>query len=201
MLGSDWNDCEKWSGSVTCLHPCRSWGTFNLHMSNQGGAIPHSHRSTLNTLMFGKKRWIMINPLDYPSDLARVAVEQFLRASTQRSPSINAPTYTSQEWFADEARALLRSFEVPYYDFVQSAGDAVWIPEFWMHATMDLCRWTVATELMGPFVTRGHKYPGTQRFLENGFQDFTWFEQIRQILRDKKKVQQLSNIVLRMLNF
>eukprot|EP00971_Amphidinium_carterae_P122576 2426831-Amphidinium_carterae.1 len=41
--------------------------TFNLHISNKGGALPHSHAATLNVLLHGAKRWLLVDPQVRPT--------------------------------------------------------------------------------------------------------------------------------------
>merc|ERR1712232_690054 len=134
----------RW-GNESLLPSKRS--TFNLHLSNQGGAIPHSHHTTLNICMYGAKRWLIVNASDFPDDNARAHFEQIDKMVEQKSKKV-LKNYSSQDWFRKEAAELLEKLGVPYYDFVQEQGDAVFIPDFWTHATMDLCRETVGVAIM-----------------------------------------------------
>lgn len=119
---------------------------FNLHLSNQGGTVPHSHSPTLNMCMFGAKRWIMVDPLYYKEgqqhEMEKIRCQYILETSPQK-------------WFLLNASSQLDSLRVPYYDFIQEAGEAVYLPNYFTHATMDICRETVAVELKGPLVTSG----------------------------------------------
>ena len=38
---------------------------------------------------------------------------------------------------------------MPHYEFIQKEGDIVYIPEDYMHATVDLCRHTTGSVLHG----------------------------------------------------
>lgn len=131
---------------------------FNLHLSNQGGALPHSHHSTLNVCMYGAKRWILVNPFDYTSSSAREAFEMMTIVGDA------AMGVTSQDWFIENATRELERLRVPYLDFVLNVGEAIYIPNFWTHATVDICRETVGVELTGHTVTSGDIPEGTNRF-------------------------------------
>jgi hypothetical protein len=73
-------------------------GSFNLHLSNQGGAVPHSHAATLNVCVQGAKRWIMVDPLDYQNDTVRAIFERHDKVRAEASQEVNF-SYTSQDWF------------------------------------------------------------------------------------------------------
>eukprot|EP00747_Dinoflagellata_sp_TGD_P179371 gnl/TRDRNA2_/TRDRNA2_30079_c0_seq1.p1 gnl/TRDRNA2_/TRDRNA2_30079_c0~~gnl/TRDRNA2_/TRDRNA2_30079_c0_seq1.p1 ORF type:complete len:374 (-),score=29.62 gnl/TRDRNA2_/TRDRNA2_30079_c0_seq1:28-1149(-) len=140
--------------------------SFNLHLSNQGGAIPHSHQSTLNVLLHGAKRWIMVNPMDYRSDADRAAFETIDDQVNQRKGT--SSIRTSQSWFMQNASDWIENLSVPYHDFVLHEGDAIFIPNFWTHGTMDLCRETIGVELMGSYVHSGYKPEWTKRYKFHG---------------------------------
>merc|ERR1712039_989403 len=86
--------------------------TFNLHLSNQGGAIPHSHHATFNLCFQGVKRWVLIDPMDYPNDSSRALMEQFDWVHWQRSAE-GGVGYTSQHWFMHEGEELLGAIGAP----------------------------------------------------------------------------------------
>ena len=65
--------------------------TFNLHISNQGGVLPHSHAATLNTLLFGAKRWILIDPLDYGENEDALKVVWILSTATAATKAVVRP--------------------------------------------------------------------------------------------------------------
>lgn len=116
--------------------------TFNLHVSNQGGALPHSHGATINALLYGAKRWFLKDPRTFKSRERQLKFEMMKKHSIHD----NKDNYTSHQWFKDK---VMDNMKTPYYDFIQEPGDAVFIPLYFTHATIDLCRETVGVVLMG----------------------------------------------------
>merc|ERR1712232_361360 len=134
-----------------------------------GGAIPHSHKTTLNTCMYGAKRWILVNPMDYPSPEVRAKFEQIDKMKLQRQGNVaEQEEYSSQHWYSNESAELLQSLGIPFYEFIQTRGDAIFIPDFYTHATIDLCRETLGVELMGEVVHRGYENADTSGLTERG---------------------------------
>lgn len=136
--------------------------SFNLHVSHQGGSLPHSHAPTMNMLFHGSKRWIMVDPMEYPDADARY---RFEKMDVWKEAAIGEHP---QKWFAQEAKDMLDTLKIPYYDFVLSVGEGVYIPNMWMHGTEDLCRDTVGVELRGLLVEGGYRACWTQA-LENTY--------------------------------
>merc|ERR1719356_277079 len=111
----------KWPNFLHQEKPKTLHGSFNLHLSNRGGAIPHSHTTTLNVLFEGAKRWLLVNPLDYPTTEARTKFEQIDKMWEQRfGGQATSEPYTSQVWYRDEAEEALKTWSVPYYEFIQN---------------------------------------------------------------------------------
>merc|ERR1712227_114118 len=102
-------------------------------------------------------QWVLVDPLDYPSDEIRVKFEQIDQMNAQRRMTQGKPdaTYYAQDWYRHRAVDELKTLELPYYEFIQNQGDSIFIPDFWAHATVDLCHATVGVELMGVTVTGG----------------------------------------------
>eukprot|EP00747_Dinoflagellata_sp_TGD_P069852 gnl/TRDRNA2_/TRDRNA2_156320_c2_seq12.p1 gnl/TRDRNA2_/TRDRNA2_156320_c2~~gnl/TRDRNA2_/TRDRNA2_156320_c2_seq12.p1 ORF type:complete len:367 (+),score=40.57 gnl/TRDRNA2_/TRDRNA2_156320_c2_seq12:69-1169(+) len=118
--------------------------TFVLHISNQGGALPHFHEPVVNSLFQGAKRWILYNfehcqdaGCQQSSDMLQVVESRWVEAG-----------YTSHDWFKEHAEDLA-GYHEHVFDFIQQEGDALFIPEGWFHATIDLCRETLGAVLMG----------------------------------------------------
>jgi len=158
---------QKLRSTNTFLNSSHGSDTFNLHVSNQGGALPHSHSPTLNLCMYGAKRWIMVDPFEYTGLNVTDGRETFEMMEVWGSAAEGA---TSQAWFDEKAVEDLNRLRITYYDFILKAGEAVYIPNFWTHATMDLCRETVGVELKGHLVTSDWVAEGTTRFQPL----FTW---------------------------
>jgi len=132
---------------------------FNLHVSNQGGAMPHLHDAVMNVLFQGTKKWILFDPLQ---------VNISSRTSGwKRSRRLVSMNRTSQEWFADPHLRTWRS-RVPHYEFDLHEGEGLFIPEGWVHATMDLTKITVGAVLKSQVVHSGFEFsmsdqPGHER--------------------------------------
>lgn len=118
---------------------------FNLHLSNQGGAMPHFHSAVINVLFQGSKKWILIDPLQVDSGF-----HSFLQMS-------QSTFQTSQEWFGnpDVRKWLSRN---PHYEFTLREGDGLFIPEGWVHATVDLTRITLGAILKSQVVHNGFEF-------------------------------------------
>lgn len=109
-------------------------------LSNQAGSSPHHHGPTVNGIFHGAKRWILVDPADMNEKQGYLEIERLQTAMNL--------SYTSHDWF----REVVPSLTVPHYDFILEAGDALFFPDGFTHATIDLCRETVATAMMGKIV-------------------------------------------------
>merc|ERR1719336_3124675 len=64
----------------------------------------------------------------------------------------NTCTLTSEQWIK-----RLKSIEYLHYDFTQEAGDLVFVPMTYTHATLDLCSPTIGNVFMGEITAfKGH---------------------------------------------
>mmetsp|Transcript_21631 Transcript_21631/g.50542 ORF Transcript_21631/g.50542 Transcript_21631/m.50542 type:complete len:373 (-) Transcript_21631:252-1370(-) len=127
-------------------------GQFNLHLSHRGGALPHSHNPVINVLFQGAKRWILVDPAEVPPTVDKYKFE-LMDVQPFNSPS----TYSAHQWFEDVAGSM----PMPFYDFVQEEGEAVFVPTRYTHATVDLCTDTVGTVLGGEFIGgASRQFPG-----------------------------------------
>jgi len=80
----------------------------------ESGAPLHLHQSALNVLAYGRKRWFL-----YPPAEARTS------------------TMPAAEW-VQSGRGVERPGERPPLECVQHAGDVLFVPEDWSHATINL---------------------------------------------------------------
>lgn len=106
------------SGSIA------GFGRFTFFVHNAGGNLPHHHESTFNVLTVGAKRWILWDYTKQP-EVEQVSYKQYPPSTQSRSRS----------WFESH----LRDVKQPYWDFLQQAGDVVYIPDSFTHVTTDLC--------------------------------------------------------------
>lgn len=122
----------------------RHEGHFNFLMAQHGGVLPHHHAAVLNVLTQGAKRWTLVPPDAYASEQQRLQFEDW-----KHTPATGGGTsYLSQQWYNDKAEKIKA---LRHYDFVQEAGDAVFFPNAFTHATLDLCAPTVAFIQKGQF--------------------------------------------------
>ena len=144
-------------------------GKFAFKVTRGSGALPHCHFDTLNVLAEGAKRWIIVRIGDFPDGAARAQFEYAVRLRKEpvrqdaRSPQEAARlrehlrNYTSRDWFEHNmlrrGGALLHGTR--HYDFVQEAGDVLYVPEFASHTTLDLCDVQAGAVLQGGFVYGG----------------------------------------------
>ena len=84
----------------------------------------HAHGNTWNLLMTGKKRWIL-----FPPNIL--------------GPR---PLYWSSTGHPIDDSTLFKSYHEQFkiLEFTQYAGDIVFIPQGWGHATLHMCENTVA---------------------------------------------------------
>jgi len=129
-------------------------GTFNVHISNRGGALPHSHSQAVNILHQGRKRWIIVRPSDYGICEDQIDFELHKECPVTRPykklyfDRNNVCILTSEQWIE-----RLKSIDFPHYDFVQEEGDLVFVPMSSSHATLDLCWPTIGNVFMGDITT------------------------------------------------
>jgi JmjC domain, hydroxylase len=91
------------------------------------GTLPHYHTYAINALARGRKRWAIY------AGVNRNHTDRILENSYQRYNSGSL----AREWFAEECPQL-RSKNVQLWEFIQEPGDLVYIPEFMIHAVINL---------------------------------------------------------------
>ena len=94
-------------------------GMFNLHFSNNGGTLPHSHKSATNILFQGRKRWILVDPMAYGKCEDQIDFElhkscPYVGEYKQKYKENLPCKYNSTSWFKD-----VGTIEFEHYDFVQ----------------------------------------------------------------------------------
>ena len=96
----------------------------------------HHHGSAWNTVIFGKKRWIMYDPKrwqddEYPERQRRVALA---------SPEEWEEIYTTPEWIRKLYPDPFRQYEIKNYgyDCIQHAGEMMYVPRQWMHMVVNI---------------------------------------------------------------
>lgn len=129
-------------------------GAFNFLMANEGGVLPHSHAAVLNVLTQGAKRWTLVAPSAYKTRDEQTQFEDW------KDTGIGTK-YLSSQWYTDKAAEIKNAHE--HYDFVQEQGDAVFFPEGYTHATVDLCSPTIAFIQKGQFTKYWHPDPRAKR--------------------------------------
>ena len=163
-------------------------GKATIYVSNHGGALPHSHSQRFNILTEGKKRWILVNPLDYARGQDQIEFEDLLEtnfrpltfqeyatgkpnnkvfAFSGRRLTQSEETHDNYQWWEDVVDKDL--IPVPHYDFVQEAGDFFFLPSFYTHATIDLTKVTMGVVMQGAVVDfNGDTYDSPTRQITNG---------------------------------
>jgi histone arginine demethylase JMJD6 len=105
---------------------CPSYRWFLIGPTRSGSALHYDPLSTSawNTLLQGKKRWIL-----FPPSLAPASI---LRGDSSR-------TKEPIHYFIDYLPDLLRTHpDWEYYEAIQEPGDTVFIPSRWWHAVLNL---------------------------------------------------------------
>jgi len=100
---------------------------------NKGtGALPHIHPVAFNLLVSGKKKWILFNT-NMPEG-ARLQEDYYRRYGYET-------TINSKDWFNKEYDTSLKEYKKNggvVYEFIQEAGDVVYIPDWWSHTVLNL---------------------------------------------------------------
>jgi len=91
------------------------------------GTLPHHHSYAINALARGRKRWAIYVGAD-PSETKELLDEGYRDYDSGSQ---------AKDWFLRECPKL-RSQRVQLWEFVQEAGDLVYIPAFFIHAIVNL---------------------------------------------------------------
>lgn len=91
------------------------------------GTLPHVHTHAINALIRGQKRWAIYAGVD-DTETAAMAKEAYQRYGSGSQ---------ARDWFVRECPKL-RSGTSRYWEFVQSAGEVVFIPALHLHAALNL---------------------------------------------------------------
>ena len=121
-------------------------GTFEFMIGPAGtGASMHTHRPAWNALVHGRKRWFIMPPVDHDRD------------------DIMA-TMSALRWFRDVLPTIAHGHAVEAFEFVQEAGEVVWIPDGWPHAVLNVEPSVAVSKQMRSW---GHPLPpGARQFME-----------------------------------
>ena len=131
-------------------------GLFALKITVRGGVLPHSHMGTLNVLTAGAKRWVMVDPTAFGPNLTRQEFERDARRNQRLGQMTPVEQrYNSKAWFGDWASPPAVRLALPHRDFIQRAGDALFVPQYFSHATLDLCDVQLGAIFQGPCVDDG----------------------------------------------
>ena len=123
-------------------------GDFAMKITRRGGSLPHSHCDTLNVLTVGSKRWIIVIMQDYSDLRDKILYESIAIKNAALRHAVHENAYTSLHWISNQSRDP--SF-IPHthYDFVQRAGDVLFVPESATHTTLDICDLQIGAVLQG----------------------------------------------------
>ena len=108
----------------------RKWHTNSqLHTYIAVGPIGtglglHEHGEAWNVAIWGKRRWILFNPADYPCNETN-QINSWLKRDQ---------LHGSGSWLRD----VYPHVRQPMLDCVQNKGDVVYVPEGWMHTVFNL---------------------------------------------------------------
>lgn len=158
----------------TFLWGVNTTGTYNLHISNRGGALPHSHSQAINILHQGAKRWILVNSRAYNKCEDQIDFELHKMCPVtgvykkRYSNGTSGCTFTSEQWINS-----MDTIEFKHYDFVQEAGDLVFVPMTYTHGTIDLCAPTIGNVFMGGVTAFQNKCLEPEKFKHQPCEDPT----------------------------
>jgi len=92
------------------------------------GTLPHAHTSAINALARGRKRWAVFVG----------QTPQVNRALAEDSRTRYDSGSQASDWFAVECPKLRRRPRIRLWEFLQEAGDLVYIPRGFIHAVVNL---------------------------------------------------------------
>jgi hypothetical protein len=92
------------------------------------GTLPHFHNYAINALARGQKRWAIYVGAD-EGETAKLLEEGYRNYGTGSQ---------ARDWFAQECPKLRSRQQVQLWEFTQAAGDLVYIPNFFIHAVLNL---------------------------------------------------------------
>tara|TARA_Y100000034_G_C6856961_1_gene389583 strand:- start:55 stop:1503 length:1449 start_codon:yes stop_codon:yes gene_type:complete len=100
---------------------------------NKGtGALPHIHDVAINLLVSGKKRWVLFNTATIEG--GKLQEDYYTRYDYKSF-------IDSNDWFNKEYDTTLMEYKErggEVYEFIQEAGDVVFIPNNWSHTVLNL---------------------------------------------------------------
>ena len=117
----------------------------------QGGSFHHHEGSAFNTVIFGKKRWILYSSKrerEEPTRRQRIAdVNQYAAAT-------DGVIANSSEWMRQLYPDPYRNSEIRRYgyDCIQHAGDMMFVPKEWLHMVVNI------GDTVGLVVSYGRSY-------------------------------------------
>lgn len=111
-------------------------GQFFLGPAGSGAPL-HFHSLALNAVMYGRKRWALLAPKDalYSQKPALRFFEEdltVLRAADEATDR----AFRRQRDHGYQVHDVEGDWEV--FEFTQHAGDLVFVPDFWSHATLNV---------------------------------------------------------------
>jgi hypothetical protein len=107
--------------------------TFFVVGGPRSGTVMHvdpHHTSAWNTLLCGRKRWILLPPTDDVETLGLMGIDPSYRTK-------DPPT----QWWADEYPKMVASgaaHALGAIEVVQEAGDTIYVPMGWWHTVLNL---------------------------------------------------------------
>jgi hypothetical protein len=114
-----------------------------LSLANQAGATPHAHGAVVNVLFQGAKRWIIsdLKPHLFPNGVYDPTVEGGMKRLWLGHGQ------NAHDWFKEHASRDDGYYNATLLDFVQQEGEVLFLPDLFLHATVDICREAVSVIL------------------------------------------------------
>lgn len=101
-----------------------------FNCAKDSGSLPHCHMDAFNVLQSGIKHWVMYEA--HP-DISPIG-SQALRECHEQYPEGSH----SRDWFLEGGGSAAMDRGIDVYEFVQEAGDIVYIPDHYAHAILNL---------------------------------------------------------------
>lgn len=112
------------------MGPARSGS--NLHVDPLG-------TSAWNTLLLGRKLWVLFPPETAEADIKSAALIAFNQSTCNNTEEeSSAPDSCASGWFANVLPLLDTSVAATRVQFIQKEGETVFVPAGWHHAVLNL---------------------------------------------------------------
>ena len=92
----------------------------------------HFHGAAWNTVLFGKKRWILYDPQRWDSNITK---QRYMALAGPEEDILSSPEWIRQLYHDPVRTSELRAYG---HDCIQHAGEMMFVPRQWMHMVVNI---------------------------------------------------------------